>query len=82
VPAATSGRRRPSAACPDAPEAALDGETQPATVVVVVEGATLALPNTATAPLEMRKPSPLASVHFTPAGDDEQVNGLSVIDMP
>ncbi len=68
---------------PRDPEAAVrDGETQPATVVVVVGGATFALPNTATAALEMRKPSPLASVHFTPTVDDEQVNGLSVIDLP
>jgi hypothetical protein len=59
-----------------------DGETHPATVVVVVGGATFALPNTATPALEIRKPAPLASVHRTPAVDDEQVNGLRVIDMP
>ena len=32
--------------------------------------------------VEMRKPSPLASVHLMPAVDEEQVNGARVIDMP
>ncbi len=50
--------------------------------VVVVAAATLAFPSTMTAALEMRKPSPLASVHLMPAVDEEQVNGARVIDMP
>ena len=32
--------------------------------------------------LEMRNPSPLASVHLTPAVDEAQVNGPRVIDWP
>ncbi len=50
--------------------------------VVVVVGTTLASPSTMTAALEMRKPSPLASVHLIPAVDEEQVKGARVIDMP
>jgi hypothetical protein len=42
----------------------------------------VALPSGVTAELEMRKPSPFASMHLMPVVDDEQVNGLRVIDMP
>jgi hypothetical protein len=47
-----------------------------------VLGATLAFPSAVVALLEMRKPSPLARVHFIPAVDEAQVNGPSVIDWP
>ena len=50
--------------------------TQPAV------GFTVALPSAVVAPLEMRKPSPLARVHFIPAVDDAQVKGPRVIDWP
>ena len=43
---------------------------------------TLALPNGVIAWLEIKNPSPLASVHFMPAVDDAQVNGPRVIDWP
>jgi hypothetical protein len=51
-------------------------------VVVVGVVTTVAFPSAVVAALEIRKPSPLATVHFTPAVDDEQVNGPSVIDWP
>ena len=44
--------------------------------------ATLALPSAVMALLEMRNPSPLASVHLTPAVDEAQVKGPRVIDWP
>ena len=44
--------------------------------------ATCAFPSAVVAELEMRKPSPFASVHFMPAVDDAQVKGPSVIDWP
>jgi hypothetical protein len=43
---------------------------------------TWAFPTAVVAVLEMRKPSPLASVHFMPALDEAHVNGPSVIDWP
>jgi hypothetical protein len=44
--------------------------------------ATLAFPSAVMALLEMRNPSPLASVHLTPAVDEAQVKGPRVIDWP
>ena len=61
---------------------AVFSRTQPVVDVVEVGAATLAAPNAVVPPLEMRKPSPLASVHLMPAVDEEQVNGARVIDMP
>src|SRR6202000_3255176 len=43
---------------------------------------TVALPNGVTAWLEIKNPSPLASVHLMPAVDEAQVNGPRVIDWP
>jgi hypothetical protein len=43
---------------------------------------TVALPNAVVTLLEMRKPSPLATVHLMPAVDEAQVKGPSVIDWP
>jgi hypothetical protein len=51
-------------------------------LVVVGVVTTVAFPRASVAELDMRKPSPLATAHFTPAVDDEQVNGPSVIDWP
>jgi hypothetical protein len=42
----------------------------------------LAFPSAVMALLEMRNPSPLASVHLTPAVDEAQVKGPRVIDWP
>ena len=44
--------------------------------------ATLAFPTAVMALLEMRNPSPLASMHLTPAVDEAQVKGPRVIDWP
>jgi hypothetical protein len=43
---------------------------------------TFALPSAVVALLEIRKPSPFASEHLTPAIDEAQVNGPRVIDWP
>ena len=40
----------------------------------------MAFPNAVIALLAMRKPSPVARVHFMPAVDEAQVNGPRVID--
>src|SRR5271169_1829120 len=47
-----------------------------------VPDVTVACPSGVVRALEMRKPSPLASVHLTPEGDERQVNGPREIDMP
>jgi hypothetical protein len=52
------------------------GDAQPEAVP------TVAFPSGVTAALEMRKPSPFPRMHLMPAVDEEQVNGLRVIDMP
>ena len=50
--------------------------------MVGAAGATLAFPTGVIAAVEIKKPSPFASVHLMPAVDDKQVNGLRVTDMP
>jgi hypothetical protein len=45
-------------------------------------GATLAFPTGVIAAVEIKKPSPFASVHFMPVVNDRHVKGLRVTDMP